>query len=63
MKTNIIGELRSESMSKVKISHHISCNKLGREDVNKTIDLFSSGAPSELARVTVSAYLDRKYIG
>ena len=63
VETNIIGELRSESIIKVKISHHISCNKSGEEDIIKPTDLFSSENSAELARATVRAYFDRKYIG
>ena len=63
IKTNIIGELRSESISKVKISYQISCNKSSNEDIIKTTNLISSGHSAELARVMVKAYFDVKYIG
>ena len=61
VETNIIAEFRSESFSKVKISHHMSCSKSGRKDVIKATDLISSGTSAELARLMVSAYFNRKY--
>ena len=46
VETNIIGELRSESISKIKITHPISWN------VIEATDFISSGTSAELARVT-----------
>ena len=63
VKTNIIGELRSKSISKVKISHQISCGTLSNEGIIKTTNLISSGNSAELAWVTVKAYSDCKYKG
>ena len=50
VKTNNIGEFRSESISKVKISHHISCIKSGEECLIKSADLISSGNSAQLVR-------------
>ena len=52
VETNIIGELRSESISKIKITHPISCNKSGGKNVIEATDFISSGTSAELARVT-----------
>ena len=49
LETNNIGEFRSEPISKVGISHHIS-----RGVTMFTTDLLSPGNSAELARVTVS---------
>ena len=59
---NIIGEFRSEPVSKAKISHHIMRNKLDKEDVIEITD-FTSPCTSELARVTISVDIDRKNLG
>ena len=53
-KTNITGELRSEPIGKVKISHHISKIRISSGDAGITTDLFSSANSAESARVTVS---------
>ena len=63
VKTNIIGELRLESISKIKISHTVSCNKLSGNDLIEATDFISSGTSAELARVMVRADIDRKNIG
>ena len=59
VKTNIIGELRSESISKLKISHQIGCDILSNEDITKTTNLIPSGSSAELARVMVKAYSEK----
>ena len=61
VETNIIGKLRLESNSKIKIAHPISCNKSSGKDVIE--DFISSGTSAELARVIVSADIDFKNIG
>ena len=63
VKTNIIGELRSESISKVKISLQIGCDILSNKDIIENKNLISSGNSTELTRVMVKAYSDCKYIG
>ena len=63
IKNNIIGELRSESISKVKISHQISCDMSRNEDIIKTTNLIPSGSSAELTTVTVRAYSDCKNLG
>ena len=62
-KTNIIGEFRSESVNKVKISSKISFDMPRCENIIKTTNLISSGSSAELAKVMVRAYSDHKYIG
>ena len=52
--SNNIGELRSESTSKVKISHHINNIQRSQKSVPVSSDLISSASSAELARVTVS---------
>ena len=47
VKTNNFGEFRSESISKVKISHHINCINSDKENVIKSIDIISSGKSAE----------------
>ena len=43
METDIIGEPRSKSISKIKISYTINFNKLSRKGLVKTTDFISSG--------------------
>ena len=58
---DINGELRSESTSKIKISHPISFNKLSGKDLVEATD-FSPGTSAELARM-VSADINCKKLG
>ena len=60
MEYDIIGELRTESISKVKISHPVKWNKLDEKDLIENKDFISPGTSAELARVMVSADIDRK---
>ena len=48
VKTNNFGEFRSESICKVKISHHINCIKSYEKIVIKSINIISSGESAEL---------------
>ena len=62
VKTSNFGEFRSESISKIKISHHSNCINSDKESVIKSIDIISSGTSTESARVTVRV-CNSKYIG
>ena len=54
MEIDIIGEPRLESISKMKISHPMSFNKLNGDFLVEATDLIFSYTSAELARVTVN---------
>ena len=63
MEIDIIGEPRLESISKMKISHPMSFNKLNGDFLVEATDLIFSYTSAELARVTVNTEVDHKNIG